>query len=70
MPESHLRQSIEESLASAEESVTYLNKIVQDLQDYASPIKLTMQRADLEALCNEVLFKRDFPLKHFRVLPR
>ena len=61
MPESHLRQSIKESLASAEESVTYLNKIVQDLQDYASPIKLTMQRADLEVLCNEVLFRRDLP---------
>jgi len=61
MPESHLQQNIRESLTSAEESVTYLNKIVQDLQDYASPIKLTMQQADLEALCNEVLFKRDLP---------
>ena len=61
MPESHLQQSIKESLASAEESVTYLNKIVQDLQDYASPIKLTIQQANLETLCNEVLFRRELP---------
>ena len=61
MPDGHLRQSVDESLASAEASVTYLNKIVQDLQDYASPIKLTIQQADLEALCNEVLFKRELP---------
>ena len=61
MPESHLRQSIKENLASAEEAVTYLNKIVQDLQDYASPIKLTIEQADLKELCNEVLFKRDIP---------
>jgi signal transduction histidine kinase len=62
IPPSQLRQSIEESLASAEMSITYLNKIIQDLQDYASPIKLTLQQADLETLCNEVLFKRDLPL--------
>jgi signal transduction histidine kinase len=61
MPESQLQQSIKESLTSAEESVTYLNKIVQDLQDYASPIKLTMQQADLEELCTEVLFRREIP---------
>jgi len=61
IPDSPLLQSINESLASAEESVTYLNKIVQDLQDYASPIKLTIQQADLEALCNEVLFRRELP---------
>ena len=65
IPESPLRQSVNENLASAEESVTYLNKIVQDLQDYASPIRLTMQQTDLEALCNEVLFRRDLPKNIF-----
>jgi signal transduction histidine kinase len=61
MPESDEKEDMKESLASIKKSVNYIDKIVQDLQDYARPIKPAAQKTDLEELCNEVLFKNDLP---------
>jgi len=61
MPESEEKEGLKESLATIKKSVDYINKIVQDLQDYAKPIKLAMQETDFEELCSEVLFKNDLP---------
>lgn len=52
---------VEENLSAIESSVTYINKIVQDLQDYARPINLSIQEINLQALCNEVLSTINIP---------
>src|SRR5674476_225410 len=50
MPEGKAKEGMKESLASIDKSVEYINKIVQDLQDFVKPLKPTMQELDLEAL--------------------
>ena len=44
-----------------EQSVDYIDKIVQDLQDYARPLKADVQEIDLEDLCKEVVFNDGVP---------
>jgi PAS domain S-box-containing protein len=39
MPKSKLKEGITESIDSIEKNITYINKIVADLQDYARPIR-------------------------------
>ena len=61
MPEGREKESMKESLIAIEESVDYIDKIVQDLQDYARPLKPTLQETDIEELCMEVLEKDGLP---------
>lgn len=61
MPEGKAKEGMKESLASIDKSVEYINKIVQDLQDFVKPLKPTMQELDLEALFQEVLLKNGLP---------
>jgi PAS domain S-box-containing protein len=61
MPRGKRKEEMKESIAAIKKSVDYINKIVQDLQDYAKPIKPALQETDFEELCSEVLFKDDFP---------
>ena len=61
VPESEEKEGIKESLDSIENNVDYINKIVQDLQDYAKPLKPTLQEARLDRLCEEVTFNREIP---------
>jgi PAS domain S-box-containing protein len=61
MPDGKEKEEMRESLAAIKKSVNYIDKIVQDLQDYARPIKPVMQETDFGELCSEVLFKDDFP---------
>ncbi len=61
MPDSEEKKDFSESLASIKKSVDYIDKIIQDLQDYAKPIMPVMQETDFEALCSDVLFRSDFP---------
>jgi PAS domain S-box-containing protein len=61
LPEGREKEGMKETIAEIRRSVDYINKIVQDLQDYARPINPAMQETDFEELCNEVLFKDDFP---------
>ncbi len=61
IPECKEKEDIKESVESIEKNVEYINKIVLDLQDYARPLKPTIQETDLEALCEEVLFKEGVP---------
>jgi signal transduction histidine kinase len=60
LPEGEGKENIKESLANIEKSVGYINKIVQDLQDFARPVKPKAQEMNLEELC-ETLFKDDIP---------
>ena len=61
LPESEEKGSMQESLDGIEQNVAYVNKIVQDLQDYARPLKPDSRETDVEALCEEVLFKNGVP---------
>ena len=61
MPESEEKDDVKECLASIKKSVDYIDKIIQDLQDYARPIMPVLQETDFEALCSDVLFRGDIP---------
>jgi PAS domain S-box-containing protein len=61
MPPNEEKKSINESINDIAKNVDYINKIVQDLQDYARPLKPTIQETDFEELCKEVLFKNGVP---------
>ncbi|MCW4054332.1 MAG: PAS domain S-box protein [Candidatus Bathyarchaeota archaeon] len=61
LPESEEKKSLSVSLEEISANVTYINNIVQDLQDFASPIAVVAQETDLEALCESVLFKNNLP---------
>jgi PAS domain S-box-containing protein len=61
MPEGKEKEAMKEYLAEVEKNVEYINKIVQDLQDYARPIKPSVEETDFEELCSEILLKDDFP---------
>lgn len=55
------KEGIAESLDSIEKNVTYINKIVQDLQDYAKPIVPVAQETDFESVISDVLVKKAIP---------
>lgn len=57
MPENEEKEGLQESLAEIEKNVEYIDKIVQDLQDFARPLNPVARETDLEEVCNEVLFK-------------
>jgi len=61
LPESKEKESMKESLDGIEQNVQYVNKIVQDLQDYARTIAPTPREVDVETVCEEVLFKNGVP---------
>ena len=61
LPESEEKESIKESLEGIDKNAQYINKIVQDLQDYSKQITPAALEIDLEVLCEDVLFKNDIP---------
>ncbi len=56
-----VKHNLGESIANIEGDINYINKIVQDLQDFAKPVKPAVKEADLQALCQEVLQKTKIP---------
>lgn len=63
LPESDEKESMKESLDGMDENVQYVNKIVQDLQDYAKPINPMAQETNVQSLLEDVLFKNGVPDK-------
>jgi len=61
LPDGEGKESMKESIKAIRNCVDYINKIVQDLQDFAKPLKPTMQETDFEGLCEDVLFKKACP---------
>jgi signal transduction histidine kinase/HAMP domain-containing protein len=61
LPESEQRNAALESLDEIEKNVDYINKIVQDLQDYARPLTPLTKTVSLEELSKEVLYKNGVP---------
>ncbi len=46
-PDSECKRGVQESLASIQEQVDYMNKIISDLQDFARPLKPELVEVDL-----------------------
>ncbi len=61
MPEGDAKSNVKESLEGIDENIRYVNKIVQDLQDYARPINPSAKETNLQALCEDMLFKNGVP---------
>lgn len=61
MPEGEIKESMRESLDDIDRNVLYINKIVQDLQDYAKPITPEAKQVDIQSVIQEVLAKKAIP---------
>jgi PAS domain S-box-containing protein len=61
VPDGNAKQGIRESLESIENNIDYVNKIVQDLQDYARPLVPALKQIATESLLNEVSVMRVIP---------
>ena len=62
MPEGEEKESMKKILEVIEENVEYVNKIVQDLQDFARPINPVAREVDIyKVLCEDVLSKNGIP---------
>ncbi len=57
LPDSEQKQNIKNSLEGVNESVDYINKIVQDLQDFARPVKPALKEVELQPLFEDILFR-------------
>jgi len=62
MAESEGKLSIQESLTEVEKNIDYINKIVQDLQDYARPLNPNPGEANLKLIIERLLQKNGLPL--------
>jgi signal transduction histidine kinase len=61
IPESEEKKSALESLQEIEKNIDYINKIVADLQDFARPLKPTVEETDLKLIIDDLLSKNVFP---------
>ena len=61
VPESEEKNNIQESLTEIEKNIDYINKIVQDLQDFARPLKPNAGEADLKIIIAKLLEKNGLP---------
>lgn len=62
VPDGENKESMKESLEGIEENVEYVNKIVQDLQDFARPINPVVREVDVrKVLCEDALFRNGIP---------
>ena len=60
-PETEEKKNALESLDEIGKNIDYINKIVQDLQDYARPLSPQSEEADLQLLIEKVLAKNNIP---------
>ncbi len=60
-PESEEKKNALDSLQEIETNVDYINKIVQDLQDYARPLNPNPGEADLKLIIDKLLEKNHLP---------
>jgi signal transduction histidine kinase len=61
LPSSDEKKNIIESLDEIEQNVSYINKIVQDLQDFAKPLRPIVKEIDLKVLCEDLMQKNQIP---------
>jgi len=61
MPEGEAKEGMKESLGGIEKNVEYINKIVQDLQDFARPLNPHAEETDLKLIIDDLLSKNSWP---------
>ena len=61
MPEGEAKENAAESLQGIEQNVDYINKIVQDLQDYARPLNPKIEESDLKSIVETFISKNGLP---------
>lgn len=61
LPEGDAKKNLEESIDNIEESLSYINKIVADLQDYSKPPKPIIEKIAVEKIIREILSTMDIP---------
>ncbi len=61
MPEGESKQAILESVDSVNENLTYIDKIVSDLQDYTRPLRPSIQEANLAELTEGIILTINVP---------
>ena len=59
--ESEEKNNIQESLTEIEKNIDYVNKIVQDLQDYARPLNPNPGETDLRLIIEKMIQKNNIP---------
>ena len=55
MPSGNVKKNLQESIASIEENLFYIDKIVADLQDYTKPLRPCIEKVDIEKVIEETL---------------
>ena len=60
-PETEEKNNMHESLEEIEKNISYINKIVADLQDFAKPLTPKLEETDLEKTVHFVLANLDIP---------
>lgn len=60
-PDSDCKREVQESLASIQEQVEYMNKIIADLQDFARPLKPELAEVDLCSVIPQLVATVDMP---------
>jgi PAS domain S-box-containing protein len=61
LPEGEEKEAIKESVASIRQNVEYIDKIVQDLQDFTRPLNPIAKDTNLEEIIQELLLDASFP---------
>lgn len=61
LPDGDAKESLKDSVKTIEEQVTYINKIVTDLQDYAKPLAPCFEDTDLEKIIESALMTINVP---------
>jgi PAS domain S-box len=61
LPDSRVKREVLESLNQTESNVDYINKIVQDLQDYARPLNPRADENDLQAVFEHAVRQSKVP---------
>jgi PAS domain S-box-containing protein len=61
VPDAECKANALESLTEIEKNISYINKIVQDLQDYARPLNPAAKEIDLQSLIEDLIKKNGIP---------
>ena len=69
MPESPEKDSVRESLLAIEKNTEYINKIVQDLQDFAKPLNPCLEETDVKSIIDDCIAKNGLP-ENIKVISR
>ena len=61
LPQSECKNSIKESIKNIEEYLSYIDRIVADLQDFAKTPKPTLEKVAVEKIIHDVISSMDIP---------